>query len=175
MNRKATTPHRTRTLVCLSALLLSLAPQLAAEVSERAKAPVDPIVGASVVGPSTNQIGVIKDIVVDRETGQTAMYLVRGNGWFDGLGVIPLSAVVANTILDERGAGVVSVTVNAATFDNIATWDGKGPVARYLRSHRSILATVYGMDADALGRSADRYELASGEDDPAVASADMGR
>lgn len=152
-----------------------LGAQLAAEVPDRAEAPVDPIVGASVIGPSTNEIGVVKDIVLDRETGQAAMYLVRGNGWFDGLGVIPLSAVVAKTIFDEKGSGVVSVTINAATFDNIATWDGVGPVARYLRSHRSILATVYGMDADALGRAADRYELASGDDKTSVAAASTPR
>src|SRR5690606_34818955 len=88
MKRRSTSRTRGRAVLLIAFAIASGGFAAAREKPE----PAHPLIGASVVGPSTNEIGTIRDVVLDRRTGEPAMYLVKAHGWFEKLGVIPLSA-----------------------------------------------------------------------------------
>lgn len=120
------------------------------------------LLGSSVIGPGSVTIGVIEDLVVDQNTNEVAMYLVKTNGWFGSYGVIPVKVTTALTPVTVDGVTtyLVGVAVNEATFDNIAKWDGEGPIGIYLRRYESILTTIYGLEKGALEGAADSFALA---------------
>ena len=167
-----------RCFAVVTATLLCLAPAGVfgqSDASEPQASSQPSVVGSKVVGPGAGVIGVVEDVVVNQETGEAAMYLVKTNGWFGSYGVIPLDFVNTKTEVVEDGDRhfLLGVDINEATFDNLAKWDGEGPVGAYLRRYQSILSTVFGIE-DQLEGAFDRYTLASRGEGEAVAMSSGG-
>lgn len=119
------------------------------------------LIGAKVIGRGARTLGFVEDLVLDEKTGEVAMYLVKEVGLFGNYGVIPIGNIESESseVKDEETHYTLAADVNKATFSNIAKWDGEGPVGKFLREYRSILSTVYRMDASRLESGADNYAL----------------
>lgn len=108
------------------------------------------MIGAKVVGSGGySHLGEIVGLARGGPNGPVEMYVVKATGLFGGRGVIPLSRVTDELMLPEKDGSRtyrVEVSVNKATFRNIATLRGDEPLSSYLSRMDSILGTVYGLE-----------------------------
>ncbi|MDQ8180757.1 hypothetical protein QEH57_08860 [Pelagicoccus sp. SDUM812005] len=112
------------------------------------------MIGAKVVGiAGYTQLGEIVGVARSGPGGPAQMYVVQVKGWWGGRGVIPLSHVVDEMSVPEKDGSRsyrVEVSVNKATFRNIANWESDESLASYLGRMESILGTVYGLEQSTL-------------------------
>ncbi|MDQ8185021.1 hypothetical protein [Pelagicoccus sp. SDUM812002] len=135
----------------LVALGLLTANGLAAEMG---RSDPESMIGAKVVGSGGyTHLGDIVGVARGGPGGPAQMYVVKVKGLWGGRGVIPLSHVVDEMTVPEKDGSTsyrVEVSVNKATFRNIATWEDDELLSSYLARLDSILGTVYGFDQTTL-------------------------
>lgn len=113
------------------------------------------MIGAEVVGrDGYSRIGKIVGVARSEIGGAPQMYVVSASGIFGGRGVIPLSHVLDEVAVPEKDGSVsyrVEVSVNKATFRNIANWNPRSEsVSAYLARTGSVLGIIYDLDQSTL-------------------------
>lgn len=130
------------------------------------------MIGAEVVGAGGySKLGKIVGVARAEPGGPAQLYVVKARGLWGSRGVIPLSHVVDEMPVPEKDGSTsyrVEVSVNKATFRNIASWESEESLSSYLGRLDSILGTVYGLEQSTLDSFARNLEIDYGS--PAASS-----
>lgn len=134
----------TRSVLSLGAALAAMASMAWGAGNDR-----NSIIGAEVVGSGGySKLGTIVGVARSDPSGPAQLYVVKRTGFFGGRGVIPLSHVEDEMPVPRKDGSTgyrVEVSINKATFNNIANWDKEESLSSYLERLDSILGTVYGL------------------------------
>ncbi len=133
--------------------------------------PSDPesMIGAKVVGSGGyTHLGDIVGVARGGPNGPVQMYVVKVGGLWGGRGVIPLSHVVDEMPVPQKDGETtyrVEVSLNKATFRNIAKWEKDESLSSYLGRMDAILGTVYGLDQSTVDGFARNLVVDYGKDE----------